>query len=464
MNIRINPSTIQDLVSDVAPVALRLGLRVFIVGGVVRDILEGSPITGEVDLVVMGGMGTGARRLAEQLALIWKWKDPVAFPRFGTYLVSGPHGVVELAQFELRAGSAGRSSDPLIQDSQARDFTLNALYVELNVESPGVDGFDVMDPTELGIDDLRSGILRTPLHPRATLEDDPVRILRAARLCATHGYRTSRPITRAARGAAHLLKDVSVERVLAEMNKLLMGPRPSNGLRRLENWGVFRALMPEVQATVGFIQRTPHHFPDLWRHTLRVVDRTSPDLALRWAALLHDCGKPVVRTTDGCVDRYFGHEKAGAELAVRLLERLRMGKRLTREVAGLIGLHMVHYTDRWTDRAVRKFIARGGDLLPRLLDLLEADSKSLRLKADKLRAIGKLRERVGNMLAVMPSPESPLSGSRIMEILNIGPGPDVGMAKNTLVNAVLNGDIRPEAEHAEKFLVNWWKEDGGRLS
>ncbi len=455
----------QGLIFDVAPIAQRLGLRVFIVGGVVRDLIEGKPVAGEWDLVVMGGMGTGARRLAERLSAAWKWKSPVSFPRFGTYLVSGPHGVVELAQSELRIGSAIRSSDPIIQDAHSRDFTLNALYVELDVEGAGAaDGFKVIDPTGLGIDDLNSGILRTPVPPRATLGDDPVRILRAARLCATHGYRTARPITRAARGAAHLLRDVSVERVLAEMNKLLLGSRPSNGLVRLEKWGVFRVLMPEVQAMVGFMQRTPHHFPDLWRHTLRVVDRTSPDLALRWAALLHDCGKPAVRTTDGSVDRYLGHERAGSELAVQLVERLRMGKNLTREVAGLVGLHMVHYTDRWTDRAVRKFIVRSGGLLPKLLDLLEADSRSLRLRADKLHAVGKLRDRVRNMKAAMPSPESPLSGLQIMDILNIGPGPEVGMAKTALVNAVLNGDIPLEAGGAGKFLVSWWKGGGGKLS
>jgi len=192
------------------------------------------------------------------------------------------------------------------------------------------------------------------------------------------------------------------------------------------------------------------------------VDRCPDDLSLRWAALLHDCGKPVSRVPSETGDSYHGHESLGAELAQQMLKRLKAGRKLTREVMELIRLHMVHYQDEWSDRAIRRFIHRAGGHLDRLLALVEADSASIRLRKVKLQDLGELRRRVEVVMRSMPKPRSPLTGQQIMEILDIEPGLSVGRAKNVLIEAVVEGDIPPEEDAARQFLLNWWQGDGDR--
>ncbi len=457
-------SRLLELQAATAPAASRLGLDVYLVGGAVRDLVEGRPLSGEWDLVVIDRSGSGARCLAGELASVWGWREPVPFERFGTYLVSGPAGPVEVSQGGLRSRLPPPSNDPLIADALTRDFTLNALYVKLDGGVTPAEGPAVLDPCGRGVRDLRAGLLRSPGPADAIIRDDPARILRGARFCATHGYTLSPSLSRAARGLAGLLSRVAVERIRDEMHKLLMAEAPSAGLRRLAGWGVLEVLMPEVQAMVGFRQRTPHHYPDLFRHTLRVVDRSPPDLPVRWAALLHDCGKPGTRTEDGKVDRYIGHESLGAELASGLLTRMKVAKATAGVVIDLIRLHMVHYSSEWSDRAVRRFIARSGENLPMLLELLEADARSLRIRADKLRALARLRDRVEVIKETMAPVRSPLGGERIMELLGIGPGPGVGRAKDILAGALTDGVISGDPEEAERFLVREWKGLGGRRS
>lgn len=456
------PPGFLDLRAAVAPAAERLGLDVFLVGGAVRDMVEGRLPSGAWDLVVMDRTGSGAKALAGELSVLWKWREPVSFQRFGTYLVSGPAGPVEISQCGLRSDLTPEADDPLVRDALTRDFTLNALYVKLAPVPAGERGTEVLDPTGRGRKDLDARVLRTPSPAGPIITDDPARILRAARLASTHGYRTSASLSREAKRLVRLLTGISRERVREEMDRLLLGEKPSNGLARLARWGAFEVLMPEIHRMVGFRQRTPHHYPDLFRHTMRVVDRTRPDLTLRWAALLHDCGKPETRSEDGEVDRYLGHESVGAELAAGLLARLRSSKRVTREVTELIRLHMVHYSPQWSDRAVRRFMARCGDSLPLLLELLEADARSMRLRAGKLAALAELRRRVEAMGRIMPPARCPIDGQRVMALLGIGPGPEVGKAKAILSEAVTEGRIGPDPEEAESYLLREWKGPGER--
>lgn len=448
---------------EVAPVAMRQGLRVFLVGGAVRDLAEGRPFAGEWDIVVFGGGDDGARTLAGEVSRARGGGDPVAFPRFGTCLVPGTRFLIEFAQAHLRSTRTPLSPDPLVADALARDFTLNALYVDL-AEVKASDTIQIYDPCGRGLSDLEKGRLRTPIPARQTFEDDPLRIFRAARLRACNLYRIDSSIGKAARSVSARLPDIATERIFGEMNDILLSKQPSQGLELLGRWNAFGVIMPEIQAMVGFRQNNPFHFPDLFLHTLRVVDRCPEELSLRWAALLHDCGKPVTRTRCGGGESYHGHEAAGAQLAGKLLKRLKAGGKLTREVVDLIRLHMVHYQDDWSDRAVRRFIHRSGGSLERLLVLVEADSASLRLRSEKLRNLDRLRQRVKVTLDTMPKPRSPLNGRQIMEILDIGPGLSVGRAKNALIDAVVDGDIPPEEKAARQYLLKWWKESGNNDS
>ena len=467
--VRIPPGfrePLKALYNEVAPVAKRLGLCVFLVGGSVRDLVEGRQFSGEWDVVVFGEDDAGAITLAGEISRGRGGGEPVSFARFGTSLVTGAPSLIELSQAHLRSTLKSLSPDPLIADALARDFTLNALYLELtgseHSETDPPEVLNILDPSGLGFDDLEKSRLRTPIPAMKTFEDDPLRIFRAARFRTYNSYKLDPSIGKAARKVTARISGIAPERVFDEMNKILLSNCPSRGLEVLAKWHAFTVVMPEIQAMSGFRQNNPYHFPDLFSHTLRVVDRCPLDLSLRWAALLHDCGKPVTRTFSEAGESYHGHEAAGAELAQDLLKRLIAGRKLTREVVELIRLHMVHYQDEWSDRAVRRFIHRSGAHLDRLLALVEADSASLRLRADKLRDLDQLRLRVSNVMGTMPKPRSPLTGRQIMEILEIEPGLSVGRAKSVLVNAIVEGDIPAEEDAARKFLLKWWQGGGDR--
>ena len=456
---------LQHLHRELAPVARRLGLRVFLVGGAVRNLLEGAEFSGEWDVVVLGGGNGGARELAEEVSRARGRQDLISFPRFGTFLVPGETSRIEISQSHLRTRMPSGSGDPLLSDAHARDFTVNALYISLSEGDParGAGGVvTVLDPCGRGIGDLKDRLLRTPASPQLTLRDDPLRIFRAARFCAAGDYRVHPALGRGARQSWRLIPAISAERVLEEMNRLLMGLRPSRGLSILARWNAFALLMPEIHAMVGFRQDTPYHYPDLFRHTLRVVDRCPADLPLRWAALLHDCGKPSARSQADGVDRYHGHEALGGDLARQLLTRLKAGKKLIAEVETLVRLHMVHYQEGWSDRAVRRFVQRAGDHLPSLLNLVEADSASLRLRRGKLLDLRGLRRRVEELHRRVPPQACPLDGCEVMDLLDIGPGPQVGRAMQALVEAVMEGETEAGKEAARRYLVRWWREGGDR--
>jgi len=449
---------LRALHDEVAPHVMRLGLQVYLVGGALRDLVEGKPFSGEWDVVVFGGGDSGAGDLAGEVSRARGGGCPVYFPRFGTCLVHGAPSLIEFAQAQLRSTLTSLSPDPLKADALSRDFTLNALYMELAGSAPA-GSVNILDPCERGYEDLLEGRLRTPIPARLTFEDDPLRVFRAARLRACNSYRIDPPMGKAARRISGRISDIAPERILEEMNSTLLGEHPSLGLEMLARWESFGAFMPEIQAMVGFKQNNPFHFPDLFRHSLRVVDRCPKDLQLRWAALLHDCGKPAARTISEDGESYHGHEAVGAGLAAELLKRLKAGRKLTTDVTELIRLHMVHYQDEWSDRAVRRFIHRAGRHIERLLALVEADSASLRLSRVKLEELAELKRRVGQIMGTMPRPRSPLTGQQIMEILGIGPGESVGRAKDAIIEAVVEGEILPEEDAARQFLIERYIEN-----
>jgi poly(A) polymerase len=481
-----------ELVHDVAPVAKRLGLRVFLVGGAVRDLMAGRAFSGDWDLVVFGAPksigdssndsvgdttsgeaggdanavdGNGAGELARSVAKVWKWREPVSFPRFGTYLVIGKgegqkESKVEFSQARLRTRLLNLDPDPLVSDALSRDFTINALYFELtggdHSPSKPLVSIEVLDPTGRGIADLDNKLLRTPLPARITFTDDPLRIFRAARFKAVSGYRFHPSIGRVAVSMVDQLSGVAPERIREELELILLSEKPSWGLEPLGRWGALTHIAPEIQAMVGFVQDTPWHFPDLFRHTLRVVDRSPQDLATRWAALLHDCGKPMTRVPSEDGDSYYGHDAVGADIASRVLKGLKCSRDRVKEVSELVRLHMVHYQDEWSERAVGRFIRRAGSCLDKLLDLVEADSSSLRLRRGKVQELKRLRERVAGIRDKLPASVSPLDGQSIMDLLGVESGALVGRAKGLLAEAVAEGRVAPSEEAARVFLLDWY--------
>ncbi len=363
--------------------------------------------------------------------------------RFGTVAVPRPDGTHEVTTYrqdgtytDHRRPDDVSFGTTLGADLARRDFTVNAMAIPLDGEGrPGalVDAFD-------GRADLAAGILRAVGDPATRFREDALRMVRAARFAATLGFRVE-PATRAAMETeASLVAHVSVERVLAELARLLAAGRPSPGLRVAEESGLLRVIAPELARQRGIPQdKSPRE--DLWDHTCRTVDaapgtRCDGLPLARFAALLHDVGKPAT-FADG---HFVGHDTIGAEMATAWLEAMRAPRTLTTRVAHVIRHHMFGYTPDWSDAAIRRFIRRiGPGDLDLLFDLRAADNVGSGRppgagKLDELRA--RCREQLAARVALERG-DLAIDGTDLLYALSIGPGPAVGRILDGLLERVL---------------------------
>ncbi|MDQ6850599.1 MAG: CCA tRNA nucleotidyltransferase, partial [Actinomycetota bacterium] len=332
--------------------------------------------------------------------------------------------------------------DSLLDDLLRRDFTMNAMA--LSVTGNAADRV-FTDPYG-GLADLARGVLRTPARPEESFADDPLRMLRAARFVATLGVSVAPEVAAAMSGMASQLGRITAERVQAELTKLLLGAHPRTGLELLVDLGLAEMVLPELPALRMASDEHGQH-KDVYAHTLQVLDQAieredaDPDLVLRWAALLHDIGKPATREfLPGGRVTFHHHEVVGARMTRRRLRELRYAKALVDDVAQLVFLHLRFYGYRdgeWTDSAVRRYVVDAGALLPRLHELVRSDctTRNKRKAAALAAAYDSLEERIAALRqreeldAIRPD----LDGNEIMSILGIGPGPLVGRAHQALL-------------------------------
>ncbi|MBO0745789.1 MAG: CCA tRNA nucleotidyltransferase, partial [Candidatus Dormibacteraeota bacterium] len=382
-------------------VAPETGAEIWVVGGYVRDRLLHLNSHQDLDVVVVGAP---AGAVATRFAQLAGAPPAVTFPRFGTAQVTW-----DGRQFEFvgarRESYREDSRKPdveqatLEEDLARRDFTVNALYCDL-------EG-GVRDPFH-GLDDLDARVLRTPLDPATTFRDDPLRMLRGVRFAAALGFDLAPEATRAMEALAGRVRHpvVSVERVADELWKMLCSPRPRLALELLDRHRLLPQVLPELSATHGVMQGG-YHQDDVFHHTLRTVELTRADLTLRLAALFHDLGKPATARNGA----FPGHEGVGAELATQALTRLRLSGTRTQTVARLVRLHLrpVYYDPEWTDGAVRRLARAARDDIWLLLDLARADVRASSFPhPEKIDALG---ERVQALLAERPDRFTlPLSG------------------------------------------------------
>ena len=358
----------------------------------------------------------------------------------------------------------------MVDDLARRDFTINAMAVRLPAG-------EFVDPFG-GLEDLAGGLLRTPIEPEVSFGDDPLRMMRGARFVSQLGFEIE-PATFAAMAAlAGRLEIVSAERRRDELTKLLLGAKVREGLAALVDSGLSAFVVPELPALRLEVDEH-HHHKDVYDHTLTVVEQAialetdadgpvpGPDLVLRLAALLHDCGKPATRRMEpGGGVSFHHHEVVGAKIAARRLKELRFDRDTVRDVARLVELHLrFHgYADaRWSDSAVRRYVTDAGPMLERLHRLTRADVTTRnRRKADRLSfAYDDLEARIAELRtreeidAIRPD----LDGSQIMELLGIGPGRDVGEAYRFLLELRMeHGPLG--VERAEAELRDWWAARG----
>ena len=459
-----------DLI-PIHPVAARLGEvfraaghQLYLVGGPVRDALMGRS-QDDLDFT------TDAR--PDQILALVRGRASGSQGIWTTGIEYGTVGVaLEGQRCEITTFRADRydriSRNPevafgssLVDDLVRRDFTMNAMALSVTGDRTFVDPFG-------GLADLAVGILRTPAAPEESFADDPLRMLRAARFVAQLRVKVAPEVAATITAMAGELGRITAERVQAELTKLLLGIDPRAGLELLVGSGLADVVLPELPALAMAADEHGQH-KDVYAHTLQVLEQaialedSGPDLVLRWAALLHDIGKPSTRRFegDGRVS-FHHHEVVGARMTRARLKALRYPKELTDQVAELVFLHLRFYGYRngeWTDSAVRRYVVDAGPLLPRLHKLVRSDSttRNRRKAAELSRAYDALEERIAELAeqeelnAIRPD----LDGNQIMAILEIGPGPLIGAAYSHLL--ALRMDQGPlGAERAEAELLAWY--------
>ena len=435
------------------------GKSLYLVGGSVRDALFPGPTSGGGDYDL-----TTDARPEETERLVRGWADDVwtLGARFGTVGCRKGSDVFEITTHraevyvpESRKPEVSFGLD-LVEDLSRRDFTVNALALRLP-EMELVDPFD-------GLGDLVAGRLRTPLDPEVSFGDDPLRMLRAARFSARFALTPDPALVAAIGRMRGRLSVVSAERIRDELDKMMMLDVPSEALWFVVRTGLAEEFMPELPA-LSLEQDPIHRHKDVLAHTLAVVDKTSKNKMLRLAALFHDVGKPRTRAiTDGGVT-FHHHEVVGARMTRVRMEALRYPAVEVDTVVRLVELHLRFHTYAlgWTDRAVRRYVRDAGPLLEQLNELTRCDCTTR--NASKARALARRMEELERRIEELRTQEEldslrpDLSGNEVMDLLGIGPGPDVGRALAFLMELRLDEGPLGKAE-AQTRLLTWWKSGG----
>jgi len=452
------PARLQPILDDVGPLAERFGAAghsLYLVGGIVRDLVLG-PLRPGADL----DLTTDA--LPEQTrALLEGWADTqwAQGEAFGTIGARKGDVILEITTHRAEAYREDSRKPHVVfatditEDLSRRDFTVNAMALRL----PGAELIDPFD----GLADLGAHLLRTPLAPEVSFSDDPLRMLRAARFIAGYRLKPVDGLVPAVRSLRDRLAIVSAERIRDELSKLLVVEDPSAGLWFLADTEVSDQFLPELRR-LRLEQDPIHRHKDVLAHTIAVVAKTSPRLVLRLAALLHDVGKPDTREIGPRGVSFHHHEVVGARMARHRLRELRFSNEVIDEVQRLVFLHLrFHgYQDEvWSDAAVRRYARDAGPLLDDLNELTRCDcttrnerrARMLAARMDALEArIAELREQE-ELDAIRPD----IDGNRVMELLGIGPGRQVGEALAMLLDARLDEGPLGE-EEAERRLLAWW--------
>ncbi len=446
----------------------RLGLECYVIGGYVRDLFLHREST-DIDVVVVGSGISLAEAVAKKLG---KGAHLSVFKTYGTAQVK--RGDLELEFVGARKESYTRDSrNPIVEDGtlqedqDRRDFTINAMAICLNSSRYG----ELLDPFD-GIGDLERCIIRTPLNPDITFSDDPLRMMRAIRFATQLGFNLHPDTFDAIRRNASRLEIITRERIAEELNKIMMSRRPSEGWLLLDKTGLLPLVLPDLVALKGVEVKDGKGHKDVFLHTLKVLDNlsdSSDKLWLRWAALLHDIGKPRSKAWDPQAGWTFrNHNYIGAKMVPRIFAKLKLPLNEKMEyVKKMVDLHMRPINlieDTVTDSAVRRLLFEAGDDIDDLMLLCDADitsrneekkarfHRNYQLVRQKMVELEE-RDRIRNF-------QPPVKGDEIMEILHLEPCSIVGELKAAIKDAILDGIIPNEYEPAKEYMLKLAHEKG----
>jgi len=434
-------------------------IKAYLVGGYVRDKLLGK-ISNDIDIMVIGD----AIQFAKQISDLLNTPLVAVYQKFGTALINPGELKIEFASAR-KESYLKHSRKPKVEfsdledDLARRDFTINALAVPLFDSNEIIDMFN-------GMDDLKNKIIRTPLEPYKTFDDDPLRILRAIRFASTLNFSIAQETFEAINSLKSRLvnnKVVSQERITNEFLLILMSDKPSVGLDLLYLSGVMKIVFPEISALAGVDQREDYHHKDVFYHTLNVVDNISLKTNnpwLRFAALVHDIAKPKTKKfKEGTGWTFHSHEEVGARMIKNIFTRMRLPMNRLEYVEKLVRMHLRPIPiakEEVTDSAVRRLAAEAGEELEDLLRLCRADITSK--NPDKVKRFLKNFDIVEKKVIDVQKKDklrnfqSPVRGVEIMEICNLKPSKEVGLIKKKIEEAILDGIIPNDYEAAKEYL------------
>ena len=446
----------------------KLNLPCFVIGGFVRDLILKRE-SNDIDVVVLG---SGIEMATELKKTLGKGAYLSVFKNFGTAQVK--YKDIEIEFVGARKESyRSDSRKPIVEngtledDQNRRDFTINAMAICLNKDKFG----ELVDPFN-GVQDIQFKIIRTPLDPDITFSDDPLRMLRCIRFATRFKFSIEQCTFEALSTNKERISIISQERITEELNKILLTEKPSIGFMLLEKCGLLDIILPEVAALKGIETVNGKSHKDVFLHTLQVLDsvaQKSNKLWLRWAALLHDVGKPATKKFDEKIGwTFYNHNFIGEKITGRMFKRLKLPlSEDLRYVQKMVNLHMrpiALVEEEITDSAVRRLLFEAGDDIEDLMALCEADitskneekvkryTQNLVIVRQKLKDIEE-KDHVRNF-------QPPISGEEIMSMFQLKPCAQVGEIKNAIKNAILDGVIPNDYEAAKEFMFGVAKQLG----
>ncbi len=458
----------KDIYRIISEVADGMDLECYVIGGTVRDFFLYRPST-DIDIVAVGKGIDLAKAVADRLGKRIKLS---IFKNFGTAQIKYKNYEIEFVGAR-RESYMRNSRNPIVEDGtldddqKRRDFTINAMAFCLNKDRFG----ELLDPFN-GIRDIEDLIIRTPLDPDITFSDDPLRMMRGIRFATQLGFDIYPETFDAIVRNKERIKIISKERIADELNKIVLSPKPSLGFILLEKTGILNIIFPELLALKGAETREGVGHKDNFYHTLSVLDNIAKytgNLWLRWAAILHDIGKPATKRWDNRLGWTFhNHNYVGSKMVPRIFKNLKLPlNEKMKYTQKLVEMHMRPMQlveDEVTDSAVRRLLFDAGDDVDDLMTLCEADITSK--NPDKVRRHLSNFKIVRNKLVEIEEKDRvrnfqpPIDGNEIMELFGLGQGKEVGDLKSVIKEAILEGIISNDREEALKYLLEEAKRMG----
>lgn len=469
MKVNLTQNKNLKIFKIISQVAYDRGQSVYVVGGYVRDLLLGRKSPTDIDFVTE----SSGIELAQAVAKSINPETKVSiFKTYGTAMFRYENLELEFVGARKESYSAD-SRNPQVEqgtledDQKRRDFTVNAMAISLNKDNFG----ELIDPFN-GMEDMEQKILRTPLEPVQTYSDDPLRMMRAIRFASTLGFSIEQKSLEAIEKEAKRIEIITVERIMVEFNKIMLSEKPSVGLEIMKKTGLLDIVLPELTALEGIEKVEGQKHKDNFWHTLEVVDNISKNtdnLWLRWAALLHDVGKaPTKKYVKGTGWTFHGHEFLGSKMVKTIFQRLKLplGKdmKYVQKMVKLSSRPIALISDDVSDSALRRMLFDAGEDLEDLFILCKADittknsykqekfKKNFEYVAKKIKEVEE-KDHVRNF-------QPPITGEEIMQMFNMKPGREIGILKERVKEAVLEGEIPNEHEAAKELVIQEAKKIG----